>query len=149
MQSSTQRSPASISPFSFFPIRARPTRWLCLTRPRVPARADVEAALIKHNPELDSSLASSHLADLNVTSARLGYLPDLSLNYSYGIDASQFGLYNVLGDHNLGYSASATLNIPLWDWFATHDRVRQSEINRDTARISAEQYPTQTDRRAG
>jgi len=102
----------------------------------VPARADVEAALIRNNPELASSLASSHLANLNVTSARLGYLPDLSLNYSYGIDASQFGLYNVLGDHNLGYSASAMLNIPLWDWFATHDRVRQSEINRDTARVA-------------
>ncbi len=104
--------------------------------PPVPARADVEAALIRSNPELAISLASSHLANLNVTSARLGYLPGLSLNYSYGIDASQFGLYNVLGDHNLGYSASATMNIPLWDWFATHDRVRQSEINRDTARIA-------------
>jgi outer membrane protein TolC len=100
----------------------------------VPARADVEAALVKNNPELASSLASSRLADLNVTSALLGYLPGLSLNYAYGIDASQFGLYNVLGDHNLGYSASATLNIPLWDWFATRDRVRQSEFNRDTAR---------------
>jgi outer membrane protein TolC len=104
--------------------------------PPVPAHADVEAALLRSNPELASSLASSHLANLNVTSARLGYLPGLSLNYSYGIDASQFGLYNTLGDHNLGYSASATMNIPLWDWFATHDRVRQSEINRDTARTA-------------
>ncbi len=100
----------------------------------VPARADVEAALIKNNPELASAFAISHLANLNVTSARLGYLPGLSLNYSYGIDAAQFGLYNQLGDHNLGYSASATLNIPLWDWFTTRDRVHQSEINRDTAR---------------
>ena len=102
--------------------------------PSVPARADVEAALAKNNPELASAMASSHLANLNVTSARLGYLPYLSLNYSYGIDASQFGLYNVLGDHNLGYSASATMNIPLWDWFATPNRVRQSEFNRDAAR---------------
>jgi outer membrane protein TolC len=29
-----------------------------------------------------------------------------------------------------------TLDIPVWDWFATHDRVRQSEINRDVARIT-------------
>src|SRR5208283_3357028 len=104
--------------------------------PSVPARADVEAALAKNNPELASAMASSHLADLNVTSARLGYLPDLSLNYSYGIDAAQFAQYNQLGDRNLGYSASATLNIPLWDWFATRDRIRQSEINRDVARTA-------------
>ena len=104
--------------------------------PPVPARADVEAALARHNPELASALASSHLADLNVTSARLGYLPDLSLNYSYGIDAAQFARYNQLGDRNLGYSASATLNIPLWDWFATRDRIRQSEISRDLARTA-------------
>ena len=104
--------------------------------PPVPARADVEAALARHNPELASALASAHLADLNVTSARLGYLPDLSLNYSYGIDAAQFARYNQLGDRNLGYSASATLNIPLWDWFATRDRIRQSEINRDVARAA-------------
>ena len=104
--------------------------------PPVPARADVEAALARHNPELASALANSHLADLNVTSARLGYLPDLSLNYSYGIDAAQFARYNQLGDRNLGYSASATLNIPLWDWFATRDRIRQSEINRDVARAA-------------
>jgi outer membrane protein TolC len=118
-----------------FPDPRTPYSLLLPETPPVPTRADVEAALKMSNPELAGAMASSHLADLNVTSARLGYLPDLSLNYSYGIDASQFGLYNVLGDHNLGYSASATLNIPLWDWFATHDRVRQSEINRDTARV--------------
>ena len=104
--------------------------------PSVPARADVEAALAKHNPELASALAGARLAGLNVTSARLGYLPDLSLNYTYGLDAAQFAQYNQLGDRNLGYSAGATLNIPLWDWFATRDRIRQSEINRDVARTA-------------
>jgi outer membrane protein len=100
----------------------------------VPARADVEAALAKRNPELESALASSHLADLNVFAARSAYLPDLALNYSYGIDAAQFAVHAYDGSPNLGYSVSATLNIPIWDWFATHDRVRQSEINRASAR---------------
>ncbi len=99
-----------------------------------PSRSEVEAALAKRNPELQSALASSHLANLNVTSARLAYLPDLSLNYSYGLDAAQFAMHNYLGNQNLGYSASATLDIPLWDWFATRDRVRQTEIQRATAR---------------
>ena len=106
------------------------------TAPALPARSDVEAALAKRNPELESALATSHLADLNVVAARSAYLPDLELNYSYGIDAAQFAATGIDGSRNLGYSASATLNIPIWDWFATHDKVRQSEINRDVARVT-------------
>lgn len=102
----------------------------------IPAREDVEAALAKNNPELRSALASAHLADLSVTSARLGYLPELTLNYNYGIDSAQFGLYNDLGNRNLGYSASASLNFPIWDWFATHDKVKQSENSRAAAKAT-------------
>ena len=105
------------------------------TPPSVPARADVEAALAKRNPELESALASAHLADLNVFAARSAYLPELQFNYSYGIDAAQLAVNAPDGSRNLGYSASATLNIPIWDWFTTRDRVRQSEINRSVARI--------------
>jgi outer membrane protein len=100
----------------------------------VPARVDVEAALKKRNPELESALANSHLADLNVFAARAGYLPELQLEYSYGIDAAQFATHADDGGNNLGYSITATLNIPIWDWFTTRDKVRQSEFNRQTAR---------------
>jgi len=102
----------------------------------VPARADVEAALKKRNPELESALASSHLADLNVFAARAGYLPELQLNYSYGIDAAQFASHAYDGSENLGYSMTATLNIPIWDWFTTRDKVRQSENSRLAARAA-------------
>ncbi len=105
------------------------------TPPNPPSRTEVEAALAKRNPELQSALASSRLARLNVTAAALAYLPDLSLNYSYGIDAAQFAAHAPDGTRNLGYSASATLDIPIWDWFTTQNKLRQSRINRDTARI--------------
>jgi outer membrane protein TolC len=104
------------------------------TPPVVPARADVEAALARHNPELASALAGIHLADRNVFAARATYLPSLALNYTYGIDAAQFAAKGTDGSRNLGYSASVTLDIPVWDWFTTRDRIRQSEINRDVAR---------------
>jgi outer membrane protein TolC len=103
------------------------------TPPSPPNFTDVEAALAKRNPELQGALANSHLAHLSVTAARLAYLPDLALNYSYGLDAAQFAMHNYLGANNLGYSASATLDIPLWDWFATRDRIRQAKIQSDTA----------------
>jgi outer membrane protein len=103
--------------------------------PAPPARADVEAAIARHNPELQSALATSHLADLTLTAARLAYFPDLILNYTYGIDAAQFAARAPDGAKNLGYSASATLDIPIWDWFITPNKVHQSRNNRETARV--------------
>ena len=40
------------------------------------------------------------------------------------------------GVKNLGYSARATLDIPVWDWLSTQHRVRQSEIMSDAARTA-------------
>ena len=104
--------------------------------PALPARTEVEAAAAHHNPELQSALASLHENDLGVASARAAYLPDLVLNYSYGIDAAQFATKSPNGLRNLGYSASATLDIPVWDWFSTQHKVKQSQILRDAARIA-------------
>lgn len=106
------------------------------TAPAPPARVDVEAALARRNPELKSAMESSHLADLNVVSSRLAYLPDFSLNYTYGIDAAQFAAHAPDGSRNLGYSASASLDIPVWDWFTTQNKLRQSKVNRDLARVA-------------
>jgi outer membrane protein TolC len=104
--------------------------------PPLTTRAEVDAAAATHNPELQSALASLRASTLDVTAARAAYLPDLTLNFAYGIDAEQFARYNQFGNPNLGYSASATVDIPIWDWFSTAHKVRQSEILRDTARIT-------------
>jgi outer membrane protein TolC len=99
----------------------------------LPDRADVDAAAMKLNPELHQALASLRVSSLDVTAARAAYLPDLGLNFTYGIDAVQFAVNGREGVKNLGYSASATLDIPVWDWLSTQHRVRQSEILRDAA----------------
>ncbi|MGB8536290.1 MAG: TolC family protein [Acidobacteriaceae bacterium] len=97
----------------------------------LPARADVDAAATRLNPELRQALASLRVSNLDVTAARAAYLPDLGLNFTYGIDAVQFAVNGRDGVKNLGYSASATLDIPVWDWLSTQHRVRQAEILRD------------------
>ncbi len=99
----------------------------------LPARADVDAAATRFNPELHSALASLRVSTLDVTAARAAYLPDLGLNFTYGIDAAQFAVNGRDAVKNLGYSASVTLDIPVWDWLSTQHRVRQSEILRDAA----------------
>jgi len=99
----------------------------------LPDRADVDAAAMKLNPELHQALASLRVSSLDVTAAKAAYLPDLGLNFTYGIDAVQFAVNGHEGVKNLGYSAGATLDIPVWDWLSTQHRVRQSEIMRDAA----------------
>ena len=101
--------------------------------PPLPARTEIDAAAKANNPDVRAAFESLRAADLEVTSARFGYLPDLSLNYNYGIDAQQFAINAPEGPRNLGYSALATLDIPVWDWFATHNRIKQSTIRRTQA----------------
>ena len=67
-------------------------------------------------------MSSLHVSSLDVTSARAAYLPDLGLNFAYGIDVAQFAARGSDGVHNLGYSATATLDIPVWDWLSTQHK---------------------------
>ena len=102
----------------------------------LPARDDVDEAAMRLNPELQSAMASLRASGLDVTAARAAYLPNLGLNFNYGIDAEQFAVKGPGGVRNLGYSASVTLDIPVWDWLSTQHRVRQSEILRNVARTA-------------
>lgn len=104
--------------------------------PGLPSRTEVEQAAARNNPELKSALAALGVSNADVLAARAGYLPDLGLNFTYGIDAAQFAVNGPDGGRNLGYSASITLDIPVWDWFSTQHRVRQSEIRRDAAKVA-------------
>jgi outer membrane protein TolC len=105
----------------------------------LPARDDVDANAMRLNPELREAVSSLRVNTLQVAAARAAYLPDLAVNFTYGIDAPQFaakGRFNVVDGvrpQNAGYSAFATVDIPVWDWLSTQHRVRQSEILRDVA----------------
>jgi outer membrane protein len=102
----------------------------------LPERTVVETQAAANNPELKSALATLRSKDLDITAARAAYLPDLVLNYSYGIDAAQFAANGPDGVRNLGYSASATLDIPVWDWLATQHKIKQAHIFRDAAKVA-------------
>ena len=104
--------------------------------PDVPTRAAVEAAATSNNPDLRSAMAALKQNDAEVLAARAAYLPDLGLNFTYGIDAPQFAVNGPDGVRNLGYSGSVTLDIPVWDWLSTQHKVKQSEIRRDAARVA-------------
>jgi outer membrane protein TolC len=100
------------------------------------ARADVDQLAARNNAELKSALATLRVSDADVLTARGAYLPGLAFNYAYGIDAPQFAVKGPERVNNLGYSASITLDIPVWDWLATEHKVKQSEIRRNVAKVA-------------
>jgi outer membrane protein TolC len=56
----------------------------------------------------------------------------LTLDWFYGIDANHFATYTD-GARNLGYAATATLNIPIWNWGATRSKVVQADLRHKQA----------------
>ncbi len=113
--------------------------------PETPAalasRDEVNHLAAMNNAELKSALATLEVSKADTLAARAAYLPSLGLNYAYGIDANEFATNGPLTPdgnraRNLGYSASLTVNIPVWDWLATEHKVKQTEIKRDAAKVA-------------
>lgn len=84
------------------------------------------------NPDLRAANAWLQASRYEVSAAKGGYLPTLTVDYFYGIDATHFATFTD-GFRNLGYSATATLSIPLWNWGATHSKVVQADLRHKQA----------------
>ena len=119
-----------------FPDPRTPFQTQPAVPPVLPDRSVIDADASKNNPEMMRALAALHASEADVTTARAAYLPDLGLNVTYGIDAPQFAINGPNSTRNLGYSAMATLDIPIWDWLSTDHKVKQSEIRRNLARVA-------------
>ena len=99
----------------------------------LPTLGEVQQQASNENPDVRAALASVEQATDEVGVERAAYLPSLSLDYFYGIDAAQFatnGIFDNRSVPNLGSSAAASLNIPIWNWGATQSRVKQAQIRR-------------------
>ena len=99
----------------------------------LPTLAEVQQRAARDNPDVRAALAAVQQAGHDVTGARGGYLPSLSFDYWYGIDAAQFAVNGLNGVSNLGSAAAATVNIPIWNWGATQSRIKQAELRRTQA----------------
>jgi outer membrane protein TolC len=107
----------------------------------LPTIEDIQQRGTRDNPDLRAALEAVQQAHYEVFSARAAYLPALSFDYFYGIDAPNFGVNTAVNTStgtrkfsNLGSSAVVTLNIPVWNWGSTRSKVRQAELRRDQAK---------------
>jgi outer membrane protein TolC len=106
----------------------------------LPPFQEIQAAAANKNPELRAAVETLRASKDEVTGAWNGFLPSLSMDYFYGIDAShfatrQFDPVTGLDLHNLGYAAIATLQLPVWNWGSNRSKLKQATLRRDQARV--------------
>jgi len=106
----------------------------------LPPFPEVQSAAANKNPELRAALAALQQANQDVAVAWNGFLPSVSLDYFYGIDANHFAVNGIdpttgLPVRNLGYEATATLQLPIWNWGANRSKVKQADLRRTQARV--------------
>ena len=106
----------------------------------VPSFEEVESRAGSENPQLRAALASMKAANQQVAVAWNGFLPSLGLDYFYGIDANHFAVNSfdpVSGRkvRNLGYAATATLQLPIWNWGAGHAKLKSAHLEQQQARV--------------
>src|SRR5262245_45334844 len=99
---------------------------------------EVRQQAARDNPDVRAAVETVNLTNHGVTAARAEYLPSLGLDYFYGIDAAQFSTNSTVNGQklsNLGSSALASLNFPIWNWGAAQSRVRQAQLQRKQAKL--------------
>ncbi|GAA3768415.1 hypothetical protein GCM10022270_31650 [Terriglobus aquaticus] len=102
--------------------------------PMLPERSSVEELARKNNPEVRSAAASLLGSQADTLSSQSALLPELNLNFTYGIDATNFGVNGPDGIRNLGYAMSAQVDIPVWDWLSTERKIKISRIREKAAK---------------
>ena len=104
----------------------------------LPTLPEVQERAARDNPDVRAALETVRESNHDVFGMRAGYLPSLTFDYFYGIDAQRFAVNSVASNgqkfSNLGSSAMATLNIPIWNWGTTQSRVKQAELRRGQAK---------------
>ncbi len=110
--------------------------------PALPSIEEVQAIAGRGNPTIRAAMEALHAADLDTKIARQAYLPTLTVDLDYGIEANAFALNSTVAAArdlgplpNLGYFVTASLNIPVWDWGARRSKVRQAELKHDEAQV--------------
>ena len=119
--------------------------------PLLPPVAEATAQANATSPDLLAARSTVNQNRQGLSVARYGYLPALSLNFYYGLNSNQLqartdhptessgheGLPNFIVPYrqNLGYSADATLTVPIWNWGAIHSKVKQASLRAKQAEL--------------
>lgn len=110
--------------------------------PALPVFTEVQTMAERENPDLQVANAALRAAQLDVKIAHQAYLPTLTADLAYGIEANAFALHSTVAAFpergslpNLGYFLTVSLNVPIWDWGTRASKVRQAALKREQANV--------------
>ena len=108
--------------------------------PALPPFPEVQEMAEKENPDMRVALETAREANLDVKLAKTAFLPTLTVDLDYGIEANCFALrcaraaFPEIGVvPNLGYFLTAALTVPVWDWGTLRSKLHQSEYKQQSA----------------
>jgi outer membrane protein TolC len=116
----------------------------------LPSFSEVQAMAEKENPDMRVAVESLRASQLDVTAAKTAFLPTLTVETDYGIEANAFALHSTRAAFpevgvvpNLGHFVTAVLNVPVWDWGTLRSKLHQAEYKQQTAQAQLSQAQRQ------
>ena len=116
----------------------------------LPPFPEVQTMTEKENPDLRVAVEALRASDLDVTAAKTAFLPTLTVETDYGIEANCFALRCTRASFpevgvvpNLGYFVTAALNVPVWDWGTLRSKLRQAQNKQQQAKVLLSQAQRQ------
>lgn len=114
--------------------------------PVLPPFPELSAMAERENQDVRAAFAALRQAKSEVAIARASFFPTLSLDVDYGIEANALALRSTVAASpqagrlpNLGYFATAILNLPVWNWGTTSSKLRQAQYRRQQAQAELSQ----------
>jgi outer membrane protein TolC len=102
---------------------------------KLPTYPEIQRMAGQNSPDIRVAQATVEQQSFGLTAARAAYLPALSFDYFYGINANQFALHNREGMNLLGSVVQAQVTVPLWNWGATRSKIKQAQLQVRQARL--------------
>ncbi len=113
------------------------------TSPPLPTLAEATKMAEAGNPEIRAAMAALRESRYGVSQAKAAFLPTLSFDADYGIEANAFALHSVASAFpeagrlpNLGFFVTATLNVPVWHWGANISKLHQARYQKEQAQVN-------------
>lgn len=110
--------------------------------PPLPALAEAMKMAEAGNPEIHAAMAALRQSRYGVSEAKAAFLPTLSFDVDYGIEANAFALRSRASAFpeagrlpNLGFFVTATLNVPVWHWGANISKLHQAQYQKHQAQV--------------
>jgi outer membrane protein len=109
--------------------------------PALPPFPEIQEMAEKQNPDMRVALEAVRESDLDVKLAKTAFLPTITVDTDYGIEANCFALrcsraaFPEIGVvPNLGYFLTAALTVPVWDWGTLRSKLHQAEYKQQSAK---------------